>query len=145
MCQPGGCEGERRVRREVGEPRRGWPLLLAWRRWPGRGRMVRRKWPVRAPAASAEASLCGHWAPKGPAGWHLCIFQIKLNLSAFVSWKRQGLLENQGWTLPLRGAQTHILSCSRAALAWQTAELTFPEVQFGDLPVLGYRSGDQVC
>lgn len=39
-------------------------------------------------------------APKGPAGWHLCIFQIKLNLSCFCLgaagineglWRRTGI------------------------------------------------------
>lgn len=67
-------------------------------------------------------------ASKRPAGWHLGIFQIQLNLSCFCSWAA-GLTKGFRKTRPGRSlCEAHgppSLPRSRAALPWPAAELPF--------------------
>ena len=90
-----------------------------------------------------------HRAPKGLAGWHLPISQIKLSLSCFCFWvagssesfckSRLAAASRRGFpggsdskeSACNAGDQApgpSFLSCSRAALSWQAAELTFSEI-----------------
>ena len=93
-----------------------------------------------------------HRAPKRLAGWHLPISQIKLSLSCFcfcVAGSNESFCKRRLAAPSRRGFPggsdskesacnadqapgPSFLFCSRAALSWRAAELTFSEIQFRD-------------
>lgn len=87
-------------------------LLLNWGQWLGWDRMVRKKQP--AERRGLWRGLTSRRGSPRVTGWVASRHfpnRIEFELLLFLgSWTYRGLLENQAWTLPLRGARTTVPS-----------------------------------